>query len=42
MLRQPRLIAPDEFRDDGEHGGGARVGRLAMNVISLEKASRIK
>ena len=22
--RQPRLIAPDEFRGDGEHGRGSR------------------
>ena len=42
LRRQLRLIAPDEFRGDGVHDGGSRVGRLAMNVISLSKASRIK
>ena len=40
--RQLRAIAPDEFRGDGAHDGGSRVGRLAMNVISLAKANRIK
>jgi hypothetical protein len=42
LLRQPRLVATDEFRGNSEHGGGSRVGRPAMNVILLVKASRIK
>jgi hypothetical protein len=42
LLRQPRPVAVDQLRGDGKHDGDSRVGRLAMNVILLVKASRIK
>ena len=42
LLHQPRLVALNEFRGNGEHGGISGVVRLVMNVILLIKANKIK
>jgi hypothetical protein len=41
LLRQPRLVATAEFRGDGEYVGVSRMVGLVMNVIRLEKVSKI-
>jgi len=42
LLRQPRLVATGEFRGTASMAGFPGVGRLAMNVILLIKANKIK
>ena len=42
LLHQPRLVALNEFRGNGEHGGISGVAGLGMNDILLKKISNIK
>ena len=40
-LRQPRFVAPSKL-GDGKHDGYSGVAKLAMNVMLLMKASKIR
>jgi hypothetical protein len=42
LLRPPRLVAAGQLRGDDAQGGISGIAKLAMKVILLVKASRIK
>ena len=42
LLRPPRFVATGQLRGDDAQGGISGIAKLAMKVILLAKASRIK
>ncbi|MDG4554284.1 MAG: hypothetical protein P9E24_08550 [Candidatus Competibacter sp.] len=42
LLHQPRLVALDEFRGDGEHGGISGVAEHTLSDMLPKKISKIK